>query len=168
MRYAAKVLEKDFIVELEDRGTVVDLTVDDKPAKFEFTSGKNKHRILLIIDSMSYDVEVNRSNGKFSVFIYGREFEVYAEDERLAKLREVAGLDMGGDSQKELTAPMPGLVTGILKNVGDTVAKGEGLIMMEAMKMENELKAVADAEIAEIFVEPGQSVDKGACLIKFV
>ena len=121
----------------------------------------------MLIDSKSYDVEVNRKDGKFSVFIYGREFEVIAEDERLAKLREVAGLEMSDDGHKEIISPMPGLVSNLIKSVGDQVSKGEGVIIIEAMKMENELKSQIDGEIAEILVKPGQSVDKGECLVRF-
>ena len=167
MNYAARLQDKEYIVSLEDRGERIEMAIDGKPADLAYTSRRNKHRFLMLIDSMSYDVEVNRKDGKFSVFIYGREFEVQAEDERLAKLREVAGLEMSGDSRKEIISPMPGLIVQVLKQEGDRVAKGEGIVIMEAMKMENELKAESDGVIGEIFVKPGQSVEKGVCLIRF-
>ncbi len=166
MNYATKVLDREFIVSLTDRGESVSIEVDGKPAELMFTTRKNKHRFLLVIDNRSYDVEVNRSNGRFSVFIYGREFEVTAEDERLARIREVAGMGVEGDAEKEINAPMPGLVVDVLKKKGDQVSKGEGVIVIEAMKMENELKAEADGVIEDIIVEVGQSVEKGACLVK--
>lgn len=167
MNYSAKLLDREYIVSLEDRGEKVDLKLNGKPVSFSYTTRKNKHRFLMLVDSMSYDVEVNRTNGKFSVFIYGREFEVTAEDERLAKLREVAGLESDVSDKKDIAAPMPGLVVKMLKSPGDLVEKGEGVIIIEAMKMENELKAAADGEIAEILVKQGQAVDKGQCLVKF-
>ena len=61
---------------------------------------------------------------------------------------------------------MPGLVVNLLKQTGDRISKGDGIIVIEAMKMENELKAPSDGEIAEILVEQGQSVEKGTCLVK--
>ncbi|MBU1319887.1 MAG: acetyl-CoA carboxylase biotin carboxyl carrier protein subunit [candidate division Zixibacteria bacterium] len=166
MNYSAKLLDKEYIVSLDDRGAKIDLQFNGKPVKFSYTTRKNKHRFLMLVDSMSYDVEVNRQNGKFSVFIYGREFEVTAEDERLAKLREVAGMGSEMADQKDIAAPMPGLVVKLLKSVGDAVKKGEGVIIIEAMKMENELKAASDGEIADVLVKPGQAVDKGQCLVK--
>jgi pyruvate carboxylase subunit B len=166
MKYSARIQNKEYTVSLDDLGERVQLTVDGREAELRHTTRNNKHRFLLLIDSMSYDVEVNRKDGKFSVFIYGREFEVIAEDERLAKLREVAGLDMSEDDQKEIVSPMPGLVVSLLKNEGDTIKKGEGIVIMEAMKMENELKAQSDGEIDSILVKPGQSVEKGVCLVK--
>ncbi|MFH1891078.1 MAG: acetyl-CoA carboxylase biotin carboxyl carrier protein subunit [Candidatus Zixiibacteriota bacterium] len=166
MNYSAKLLDKEYIVSIDDRGAKIDLQFNGKPVKFSHTTRKNKHRFLMLVDSMSYDVEVNRQNGKFSVFIYGREFEVTAEDERLAKLREVAGMGSEMADQKDIAAPMPGLVVKLLKSVGDAVKKGEGVIIIEAMKMENELKAASDGEIADVLVKPGQAVDKGQCLVK--
>ena len=166
MSYLAKIQDSEYIIDLDDKSEGTTLNVDGTPIEFRCTTRKNKHRFLMLIDSMSYDVEVNRKDGKFSVFIYGREFEVSAEDERLAKLREVAGIEMSNDGHKEITSPMPGLVSSLLKDVGESIAKGEGVIIIEAMKMENELKAEIDGEIAEILVKPGQSVDKGDCLVR--
>ncbi len=167
MSYLAKIQDREFVVGLDDKGKTTTLIVDGAPVEFRCTTRKNKHRFLMLIDSKSYDVEVNRKDGKFSVFIYGREFEVTAEDERLAKLRKVAGLELSDDGHKEIISPMPGLVSNLIKNVGDQVSKGEGVIIIEAMKMENELKSQIDGEIAEILVKPGQSVDKGECLVRF-
>jgi biotin carboxyl carrier protein len=164
--YAAKILDKEYIVSLNDRGSKIELKLNGKPCEFSFTTRKNKHRFLMLIDSMSYDVEVNRGNGTFSVFVYGRGFEVTAEDERLAKLREVAGLGAGQVGQTDIVAPMPGLVVELLKSEGDSVTKGDGIIVIEAMKMENELKAASDCVVKEILVKPGQAVDKGECLVK--
>jgi len=166
VNYSAKLLNKEYIVSLDDRGSKIDLKLNGKPVEFSYTSRKNKHRFLMLVDSMSYDVEVNRQNGKFSVYVYGREFEVTAEDERLAKLREVAGIGADVPEQKDIIAPMPGLVVKLLKSPGDAVKKGEGIIIIEAMKMENELKAASDGEIADILVKPGEAVDKGGCLVK--
>lgn len=166
MKYSARVQEREITVSLEDRGGRVEMSIDGRSVDFRYTTRGNKHRFLMLIDSMSYDVEVNRKDGKFSVFILGKEFEVNAEDERLPKLREVAGLDMSGDGLKEIISPMPGLVTQVLKSKGERIARGEGIVIMEAMKMENELKALSDGEIDEILVKPGQSVEKGACLVR--
>jgi len=164
--YSARLFDKEYIVSLDELGSRIDLKLNGKPCEFSFTKRKNKHRFLMLIDSMSYDVEVNRTDGKFSVFVHGRGFEVAAEDERLAKLREVAGLDAEQADQMEIIAPMPGLVIELLKSDGDSVSKGEGVIVIEAMKMENELKAASDGVIKEVLVKPGQAVDKGDCLVK--
>ena len=68
-------------------------------------------------------------------------------------------------AEKQLKAPMPGLVVRVEVEVGDAVAAGQGVVIVEAMKMENELKAPADGAVAEVRVEPGQPVEKGAVLL---
>ena len=68
---------------------------------------------------------------------------------------------------KELKAPMPGLVLEVLVEVGQEIEEGDALIVLEAMKMENILKAPSKAKIKSIEVDKGQALDKNAILIKF-
>ena len=68
-------------------------------------------------------------------------------------------------ADKTILAPMPGLVLKVEVEVGQAVRAGQGVVVVEAMKMENELKAPADGVVASIAVQPGQTVDKGATLI---
>jgi len=67
----------------------------------------------------------------------------------------------------DLKAPMPGLILDILVTPGQTVKKGDQLLILEAMKMENVLKAPGDGVVASIEVEKGKSVEKGQILINF-
>jgi biotin carboxyl carrier protein len=169
MDYLVKIEGKEFIVTIDSATHPPQIKVNGKPIKTRFSTRSDNSHIQLLMDNRSYDVEVvkqqSSQNGDFSVFIYGREFSLYAEDERLAKIREVAGMGAGGDTQKEVRAPMPGLVTRILKNPGDQVRRGESLILVEAMKMENELKSLVDGTIKEIKVKEGQSIDKNTLLV---
>lgn len=66
----------------------------------------------------------------------------------------------------DVKAPMPGKVLSVIINVGDTVAKGDGIMILEAMKMENVLKAEGDCVIKSILIESGQSVEKGQVMIE--
>jgi pyruvate carboxylase subunit B len=65
-----------------------------------------------------------------------------------------------------LVAPMPGLVVRVNVVVGDQVAAGQGLVVMEAMKMENELRASAPGTVRAVHAEPGAAVNKGAVLVE--
>lgn len=67
----------------------------------------------------------------------------------------------GGKRLRKVTAYMPGRVVAVLVQEGGTVAAGQGVIVLEAMKMENEIRAETDGRIAKIFVQPGQAVDMG-------
>ncbi len=171
MDYQVKIEDREYIVSIDPATHPPQIKIDGQPVNTKFSTRSNNSEIQLLMDNRSYDIEVvkqkNATNGDFSVFIYGREFSLYAEDERLAKIREVAGLGPGGDTHKELNAPMPGLVTKVLVNPGDQVKKGDSVIIVEAMKMENELKSLIDGTIKEVKVKEGQSVDKNALMVLF-
>jgi biotin carboxyl carrier protein len=78
------------------------------------------------------------------------------------------GLDkMTNAGASQIKAPMPGLVLDVAVNVGDTVAKGDKVLVLEAMKMENIIKASGDGTVARILVDKGQTVDKNQILIEF-
>lgn len=105
--------------------------------------------------------------GRWVVSILGDRFEVDLVDERLERARRHAGGAKATRAPKVLTAPMPGLVVRIPVVPGQEVERGTSLVVLEAMKMENELKAAAPAVIQRIEVRPGQPVEKGDVLITF-
>ncbi len=128
-------------------------------------------RYSLIIEGKTYEVfarRVTRSEEKngqtYEIYVGGYRFEVKAEDER-AKL--LAGLIKGGDHSGEATihAPMPGLVVGVLLEVGAEVTSGQPIVVLEAMKMENDLSSPINGKIKEILVSKGQTVDLGDVLV---
>lgn len=164
MRYIVDTGKERLTVEVSEGSGGPTVKVNDKPVALSLVAEEQYRRLLMLLDSRSYDTEVFRSNGFTQVFLLGRQFECVVEDERLAKVREVAGAGAAA-SGAQLRAPMPGLVVRMLKEAGDEVKRGESLIIVEAMKMENELKAPAAGKITEIHVNTGQAVDKGDLLV---
>jgi biotin carboxyl carrier protein len=71
-----------------------------------------------------------------------------------------------GQKVKEIKAPMPGLVLDVMAKIGQTVQKGDGLLILEAMKMENVIKAQGDGVVKLVQIEKGQTVEKGAILVE--
>ena len=119
-------------------------------------------------NNKSYTIEVLESNKVTKTHILrinGKSFDVQLRD-RYDELLHELGLD-ATTSQKiaDLKAPMPGLVVDIPVSIGQVVKKGETLLILEAMKMENTLKAIADVTITKIVVKKGQAVDKNEVLI---
>jgi pyruvate carboxylase subunit B len=164
VKYLVDAGGERFAVEISEGNSGPVVKVNDEPISLSLVAEDQYRHLLMLLDSRSYDTEVFRTNGRTQVFLLGRLFECLVEDERLAKVREVAGVG-AADSGAQLQAPMPGLVVKLLKNVGDEIKRGESLIIVEAMKMENELKAPADGKIVEIHAEVGQAVDKGDLLV---
>jgi len=99
--------------------------------------------------------------------IDGNRFEVVLTD-AYDELLKSMGMGIGAVQKiNELKAPMPGVVFEIKVNVGDTVAKDDALLVLEAMKMENVLKSPIDATIKSILVKKGETVEKNKVLIEF-
>jgi biotin carboxyl carrier protein len=166
MKYVVTVNTRQFDIDITENGEGYDISLDGKRCQTSIVNDQTDRRFLMLLDSQSYDTEVFRGNGSSRVFLHGREFECRVEDQRLAAIRRVAGINLPSET-KDLHAPMPGLVVKILRAVGEKVRKGEPLLVVEAMKMENELKSPTDGTIKEIAAVVGRPVDKGAVLVKF-
>ena len=131
-------------------------------------------RYSLLIAGKSYEIFARRMTRPtekgyevYEVQVAGQRFEVKVEDERT---RMLTGLVRGGASTGEakIYAPMPGLVVGIPFESGTAVSQGQTVVVLEAMKMENDLSSPITGIIKEILVNKGQTVDQGEALIVVV
>ena len=104
--------------------------------------------------------------GGWAVGWLGRHWNVEVVDERTRHIRSLAPAGPAHGSAGVVRAPMPGLVVRISAIAGQTVAAGQGLVVLEAMKMENELRAPAAGRVTSIRVAEGQAVEKGEVLIE--
>jgi biotin carboxyl carrier protein len=118
----------------------------------------------LLIDGKSYDVHIDENDDdeeQLEVHLLSRAIGARASD---ARKRRVIKEGSGPDGPVQVTAPMPGRVVKLLAPEGTAVTRGDGIIVLEAMKMENELKAPRDGIVASVLVEEGQGVEGGSLL----
>ena len=106
------------------------------------------------------------SRGAYTVLLNGHRFEVEALDVRTRAIRDLSTASAGVAGPAPLIAPMPGMIVRVAVVPGDTVVAGQGLIVMEAMKMENELRAAGPGTVTAVRVIAGTAVQKGAILIE--
>ena len=106
------------------------------------------------------------TRGRYTLWLDGFRYEVEALDARARAIRDLAGVGKGPSGPAPLIAPMPGMIVRVAVQVGDTVQPGQGLVVMEAMKMENELRATTAGTIRSVFAVPGTAVEKGALLME--
>ena len=144
------------------------LLLNDQPAAYDLKEIKPGSYHLLY-KGQSFEIEVLQSDiveKKHQFTINGKKVEAELSDKFDALLKEL-GMD-AGSAQKvgDLKAPMPGLVVDIPVKEGDVVKKGDTLVILEAMKIENALKAVGDAVVKKINVKKGQAVEKNTLLVQ--
>jgi len=119
------------------------------------------------IGSYVYRVVVERreGRGRYTLWVDGYRFDTEALDERTRTIRELSGAAAAPSGPAPIKAPMPGLIVRVNVKVGDAVEAGQGVVVMEAMKMENELRATAAGTVKSVEVAPGAAVEKGALLV---
>ena len=163
MAFIAKLAEQTYTVEIEEVGkSVYRVSVDGN----EFlVDGKKTGRTnySLIVDNRSFEVEVDNAEDAYRVLVDGRTYHVNLVDERRMRVGAAqSGVQLEG--RQRVSVPMAGKVIAVLVSEGDTVEKGQGLVIVEAMKMENEVRSPIAGEVKEIRVKPGEAVEGGAVL----
>jgi biotin carboxyl carrier protein len=154
-------------VEINNRSTVIDLDTDGSSDSAGFSVEHiNGDKWSVLHNGMSISVTLT-DHGK-NTMSFSVNGVIY--DCRITNRRAQLLADLGVDSDQtdhsgDISAPMPGLVVKLNVAVGDTVAAGDAIIVLEAMKMENEIRAPFDARVAGISVNSGESVSKNATLI---
>ena len=111
-------------------------------------------------------LKVDKEQSTVRLRIGGHTYTAQIQDEE-SRLMEALGLEKAVLKVREVKAPMPGLVIDVLVKPGDTVTKDDPLLVLEAMKMENVLKAPGDGVVASVPAEKGKAVEKGQLLVGF-
>lgn len=124
----------------------------------------------IIKNNKSYTAEILKSNHKeknFIVRVNGNKYTVHLKDKYDTLLKELGMENVATSSVKDIKAPMPGLVLDVRVKEGDTVKKGDALVVLQAMKMENILKSPVDAMVRKIHVKRDDAIEKNQLLVSF-
>lgn len=164
MKYVVDVQGSRVAVELGHGGARVDgvevpariADVEGTPVQL-VTLGDSVHRVV---------AQRLEGRGNYILWVDGWRFAVESLDERSRAIRDMARTAAAAAGPTPLAAPMPGLIVRLLVAVDSEVRAGEPLVVMEAMKMENELRATSSGRVAAIRVKPGDAVEKGAVLVE--
>ena len=164
MKYYVRVGDEELEVVLDGDEMTIDATsahahladVEGTPVRM-LTVGDEVHRIVVRRGSV---------RGRYTIWVDGFRHEVEALDERMRAIRELAGASSAPAGPSPLIAPMPGMIVRVNVQAGDVVHPGQGLVVMEAMKMENELRASAAGTVKAVHVSPGKAVEKGTVLVE--
>ena len=162
VKFIAREGERELEVEVQRHGAGYRVRLGDRWIEADLASVGKYVQSLRLDDGTQHSLVHHRSGTTHEISMDGGMFVIDIID-------PLAARRSGGNDEMSsggiVKAMMPGRVVRVLVNKGDTVTKGTGLLILEAMKMENEISAPADGVVDELFVEPGQTVEAGAELV---
>ncbi len=165
MRYVTTIENQEVLVDILDEHHV---SVDGVLYEFDFEQVGDQPVFSLIVNGQSHDAMVYQEDDRWQVLLQGKLYSAIVEDEREKRLRAALG---GGPAESDeffLKAPMPGLVVSVPVVAGQSIEKGDVLLILESMKMQNELKAPRAGKVARLRVKPGDRVEKRETLLSVV
>jgi biotin carboxyl carrier protein len=160
VRFDATVEGRSLRVEVRGKDGRYTVTIDGRPVDVDLEE-TGRDFVSLLIDGRSYEVGLEARDGGYTVVLADDAVHVDLAD---ASRGAAAPPPKPASGPARLTAPMPGRLVRVLVEAGQQVAAGQGLVVMEAMKMENELRSPRAGRVREIPVREGQVVEAGALL----
>lgn len=164
MKYQVTLGGRSHEVELGPEG----VRVDGEPVEVDLSTVPGTPVRTLLLDGRSHRLVAHRrARGRWTLHVGGRRLEAEVVDERTRQIREMTGTGGAEAGPRTVTAPMPGLVLQVEVKEGDEVEMGQGLVIVEAMKMENELRAETPGTVASVEAREGRTVNRNDLLVAF-
>ncbi len=162
MIYHVTLGDRTIEVELGSEG----VAVDGRRVEVDFARNDGAPTRSLLIDGASHSIAARRVGKEtWDLHVRGRRFRADVVDERTRAIRALTGAGGAALGPRPIRAPMPGMVIRVEVAEGEKVEAGQGVVIVEAMKMENELKSESAGVVARVHVSEGQAVEKDQLLI---
>jgi biotin carboxyl carrier protein len=162
MKYVATIGEQSFEIDINEAG---EITANGEVLAVDFQSVTDQPVYSMLLNGESFEANVYTGQDQVEVLLRGQLYLVNVEDERQRRLRESSGGGQILEGEFNLVAPMPGLVVGVPVQIGDEVELGQNLVILESMKMQNELKAPRAGTVTGLRVGAGDSVDQNQIMV---
>jgi len=160
----------EYVITINDKKKTIGIT----PSGSVIISGKEYYCELLHLSGNTYILQLENNfytisadritNGNYTLLLEGSRFETVIRTLLQEKAGQLLQKENAGKNKIEIKAPMPGMILKIKKQAGDKITKGETILILEAMKMENDLRAPKSGYIKDIFINEGTPVEKGVKL----
>lgn len=162
MKYIARVKDNEYTIEIDpDRG----ILINDVPQEIDFRRLPSGGVTSLLMNHRSISAVVEERGDYWDVLIEGELYAVQVQDERVYRLERMRSTGLSVNGEALVTSPMPGIIISVPVAVGDVIRHGDKVVILESMKMENELRAPCDGVVTHVFVAAGASVEKDQQLI---
>jgi biotin carboxyl carrier protein len=162
MKYYTKVNEKEFIIDIGQDDTIL---VNDAPYTIDFKILPISGLASLLLNNQSLEAVVEEREDHWEVLTEGELYNVRVQDERAFRLAQARGTDVGDSGETAVKSPMPGVIINVLVEEGDVIEQGQHVVILESMKMENELKAQRGGVVTAVKTEAGANVEKDQVLV---
>jgi biotin carboxyl carrier protein len=161
MKYIATVNEKEIEIEIDhDR----EIMVNGQQYDIDFHQLAEGGLVSLLLNNASFEAVVDARENVWEVLLRGELYSVTVQDERAYRLAKARGGDTAVHGDAIIKSPMPGIIISTPVSEGSMVQKGDKIIILESMKMENELRSPRDGVVLRVQVKPGDGVEKGQVL----
>jgi biotin carboxyl carrier protein len=164
MKYITTVGDQEYEVEILSERQV---RVNDNVYAVDFEALSGQPVFSLLVDGGSYQAHIIEGDDEatLQVLLRGTLYNARVEDEREKRLKTAAGSSVAEAGDFVLKAPMPGLIVDVPVKEGDEVSEGDILVILESMKMQNELKAPKDGKVSRVQVSTGDSVEQRQAMV---
>ena len=162
MKYLTTIGDRIYTIDVNQDGEVV---IDGQRRALDLRPVDDAGLFSMLLDNRSLEVLIEEDEGEYRALINGVLYHVRVDDERAKRLAEAAGAFAPTSGEVNIKSPMPGLIVAVVVNEGDVVKKGQVVVVLESMKMENELKAPRDGTVSSVKVQPRETVEQNQVLL---
>jgi biotin carboxyl carrier protein len=165
MKYVTTIDGREYLIDILDEHQV---SVDGVIQQVDFMPVGDQQVYSLVVNGISVDANVYLDEDTWQVLFQGNLYSASVEDEREKRLRAALGGRVAEHVDYHLKAPMPGMVISIPVNEGQTIHKGDVLVVLESMKMQNELRSPRDGKVIRVRIKPGERVEQKETILSVV
>ncbi len=162
MKYITHVEDQEYTIIIDRDDQIV---VNDQVFNIDFQKLSEGGMLSLLINNRSLEAIVEERDDAWEVLLQGELYSVQVQDERAYRLAKARGTAAEASGEALVKSPMPGLIVAVPVEQGQAIKKGDQVIILESMKMENELRSPRDGVVLRVHVEQGASVDKDQVLV---
>lgn len=162
MKYITTAADKEYTIEIDQDDKI---TVNGETYTVDFQQLTEGGILSLLLNNRSLEGIVEERDDAWEVLILGELYTVQVLDERAYRLSKASGGGAAVTGEVTIGSPMPGLIIATPIKEGGAVKKGDTVVILESMKMENELRSPRDGVVVRTLVQPGAGVEKGQALV---
>jgi biotin carboxyl carrier protein len=162
MKFVTNINGQKYMVEILEGNKV---EVNGVTHSIDFKTIKKQSLYSLLVDNQSFEANVIQDGDDLEIYLNGWKFNAMVVDERVERMRKSTKIDPGQTGVSVLKAPMPGMVVEVFVAEGEEVKRGDLLLVLESMKMQNELKSPRTGKVVQVQVKRNDSVEQKETLL---